>query len=226
MFNRYGYFYNMRFLPLLVIFLSVKTNAQTTDTMASAGVIWVETVTGDFSFKDRWSYNENVFKDEKGQLFCDGFCSERLDALRDKNGRINPDSVSVYYRLLDTTHFYHSLQCESSCSEFAGADFIDVIQIDKDSFFCQTHTTAGTHCSLNMSFIRSFFKSGVRLNSIISGGSDSYEYVNGNLRIEEPMLKKGILKAEFYLVFWNMADGDASEYIYWKGWIYSPIKNP
>lgn len=187
-------------------------------------VSWVEVLAGDFSFKDKWSYNENVFTNEFGELVCDGFCTERLNGMRDQNGRIIADSLTVYYRLLDTSHYYHTIQCESSCSEFAGTNFIDVKQVGIDSFFCQTHTTVGTHCSLHISFSRKSIKAGVRLNSIIHGGDHSYECINGVVRVEEQAMKKDILKAEFYLTCWNGVDGDNGEYIYWKGWIYAPVK--
>ncbi|MFI5204504.1 MAG: hypothetical protein ACHQF2_08415 [Flavobacteriales bacterium] len=213
-----------KFLIFILTFSGL-VKAQSSDSLIPYPIVgWAEQVIGDFSFKDQWSYSEGVYKNQWGQLSCDGLCPPEIDRMKDEKGKIYNDSLEAFYKIIDTSHFYYTLQCESSCSEFAGTNFIEVNQIDSDSFFCQSRTTVSTHCSLYITFTKKSIKSGVRLNSIMPYGDDSYECISGVMHVEEKAWKKGILKAEFYFTFWNAADGEASEYIYWKGLIYSPIE--
>ena len=43
-----------------------------------------------FAFRKQWNYNENVFKDKNGRFFCDGFCPDTIEQMKDGKGRIKP----------------------------------------------------------------------------------------------------------------------------------------
>lgn len=114
---------------------------------------WVEALEGDYAFAKAWDYPEGVYRNEHGQLSCDGFCPERTDAMKDSTGRIYNDSLSVFYALVDTTHRFHTLQGSAECYEYAGADYMTA-QRQHDTVFCYSLCSAATHCSLNYFYAR------------------------------------------------------------------------
>ena len=42
---------------------------------------WVDQLSGDFSFTKIWSYPEGIYKNEYGQISCDGFCPPEIDTM-------------------------------------------------------------------------------------------------------------------------------------------------
>ena len=62
-------------------------------------ITWADNLLGDFSFKENWEYLEGVYKNEFGQLSCDGFCPPETDQMKDKNGKIFEDSLAAFYQL-------------------------------------------------------------------------------------------------------------------------------
>ncbi|MBB4037596.1 hypothetical protein GGR21_003516 [Dysgonomonas hofstadii] len=86
---------------------------------------WTDNLEGDFSFTQEWSYPENVFLNEYGELVCNGLCDTILDKMRDENGRIIKDSITHYYQLLDTTHHYYTLHSEAHAHEWAGTNYAE-----------------------------------------------------------------------------------------------------
>ena len=197
--------------------------AQTNDTILPfPQLVFTDFLSGDFSFKDEWSYHEGVYVNQWGQLSCDGICPEESWGMKDSLDRILPDSLNAFYEIVDTTHRYHTLSCESSCSEFAGSDFMHVVQINPDSFLCLSLGSVATHCALHITFNRKTVLPKVYLMSIVPDGDAVYECVYGFLRIEKKDWERGIMKADFYFSFENVQDQD--DRIYWKGLIYSEIK--
>lgn len=179
---------------------------------------------GDFSFTKNWSYPLGVEMKADGKAGCadGGFCPERCYLMLDSNGIVLKDSAQIFYQLLDTTHQFHSIQCEAWCYEWAGTDFIDVFRINKDSIFCYTSTGIATHCSLQLKILKNSCKATIELNSIIPGGSATYYCTDGHITIDKKRLKKGVLKAKFNFNFEHKEN--PKKPIYWKGKIYSKIK--
>lgn len=185
-------------------------------------IYWVDNFKEDFSFRKNWSYNENVFKNEIGQLVCDGYCPENLNGMRDSKGHIYPDSISKYYELFDTTHFYHSLLCESTCSEFAGSDYIFVKKGSADTLFCRTAGTVSTHCSLSLTITKTHVFPMAELNSIMMDkGLQYYEPKRGVMEIDKIAWENGVLKALFEFEFHDPENPKTP--IEWRGKIYSLI---
>lgn len=181
---------------------------------------WVDDVKGDFSFKDKWNYSENIFKNDAGQLVCDGMCPEECDRMRDSTGKIIPDSANAYYKLVDTSHVFHSIDCEAWCYEFSGTNDID-IERKNDTVICRTRCNASTHCSLNLEIVKNQCNARIVLISILPNGSASYSCSSGTIQIDETLWKKGIMKAMFDLSFENPQEKEKE--LFWKGKIYAPI---
>jgi len=181
---------------------------------------WADNLEGDFSFSEEWSYAENVFINEFGQLVCDGFCGEEFQNMRDENGRIFDDSLNRYYQLLDTAHYYHTISCDAQSYEFTGTDYIETINLGNDTIRCYTMCNAGTHSSLIFDIINNKCTPIIELNSITSIEKQLFPLDGGYIKIDKAYWEKGILKAEFNFTFIN------SEFpMWWKGRIYTPIKN-
>lgn len=183
---------------------------------------WVEEPEGDYSFATAWDYPEGIYKNEHGQLSCDGFCPERTDVMKDSTGRIYKDSLPAFYALVDTTHRFHSLQGEAQCDEYAGTDYI-VAQRKQDTVVCYSLRNAATHCSLHLRLLGDHCMATVVLRSIISGNDMTYKLQSGFMHVERKSWEAGILKAEFNLDFGK--DSLSQKPVSWKGKIYTPILN-
>jgi hypothetical protein len=124
--------YKMNILSALIELIAIigllTCNLHTGDsTHAGKGQInieWSRNIEGDFSFAEKWSYPEGVYRNTYGQLGCDGFCPPEIDLMMDSTGLIYSDSLKAFYKLIDTTHLSHTIQCEAWCYEWAGTDFI------------------------------------------------------------------------------------------------------
>ncbi|MBX3107356.1 MAG: hypothetical protein KIS69_09770 [Bacteroidetes bacterium] len=185
---------------------------------------WVDKLSGDFSFTNNWSYPLGVEMKSDGKAGCadGGFCPQRCYSMLDSNGIVLKDSSQIFYQLLDTTHQFHSIQCEAWCYEWAGTDFIEVFRKSNDSIFCFTTTGIATHCSLQIEIIKNICKAAIDLNSITPDGSNIYYCTDGYITIDKTFWKKGIMKAKFNFNFENK--DEPKKPIYWKGKIYTKIK--
>jgi len=207
----------------LILFSSYLCGQNTKGTVKSAStpiiIKWVENLAGDFSFTKKWSYLEGVYKNEYGQLSCDGLCPPEIDAMIDSTGRIYADSLQAFYAIIDTTHQSYSIQCEARIYEYNGTNFIEVNRLNNDRFHCFTLTTISTHCSLSINIVRDSCFATIDLNSIDKSGSEIFYCTLGNISIDKNLWKAGIMKAVFSFNFENK--GNPKEPIYWKGKIYA-----
>lgn len=186
---------------------------------------WVENLPGDFSFTNNWTYPPGVEMKTDGKAGCadGGFCPERCYAMLDSNGIVLRDSSQVFYQLLDTTHQFHTIQCEAFCYEWAGTDFMEVLRTNKDSVFCFTTTDIATHCSLQLMLVKDICTATIDLNSIMPDASATYYCTEGYITIDKKLWEKGIMKAEFSFIFENKEDSNKP--FYWKGKAYAKIKS-
>ena len=183
---------------------------------------WASSIKGDFSFVNKWSYLEGVELNEYGQLSCDGFCPPEADAMIDSTGKIFKDSLTAFYKIVDTSHQFYSIQCKAWCYEWAGTDFIEAIQKSVDTVYCYTLLNAATHCSLQLNIVGDNCFALVDLNSIVKGGSAKYSCVNGYITVDKNLWEKGIVKAFFSFNFEHKENPNKP--IYWKGKIFAKIK--
>ena len=181
-------------------------------------VKWVDTLTGDFSFKNNWSYPEGVFRNEFGQLSCDGFCPPETDNMKDENGKIYADSLESFYKLIDTTHRFHSIQSETLTHEWAGTNYIIVEKINEDTVVCYTLNNAATHSSLNLIISKNTVSPSIVINYTNAYFTVINNCIGGEMLIDKKLWNQGILKATFDFRFLH-------EDFYWKGNIYAKIEN-
>jgi hypothetical protein len=153
------------------IILSFLSYAQEKDTVVQSAkpirIKWTNKLEGDFSFRDRWSYGMAIEVNEFGQPVCDGLCDEASYRMRDSTGRIYEDSLVAYYKLVDTTHRFHSIECETNCYEFGEATDIFVYYRYKNSYSLSTGMGISTHCLLDISISRNKCLPYIFLNSVL-----------------------------------------------------------
>ena len=184
-------------------------------------VSWVDNLSGDFSFRNKWSYPEGVYKNQYGQLSCDGICPAEIDAMTDSKGRIYKDSIKSFYKVVDTIHQKHSIKSEAWCYEWGGTDFMEVRQKSMDSIQCYTIYNAATHCSLYLDFVKDTCYPSIVLKSIVYGGEAIYYCTDGYIKIDKKLWTQGIMKAEFNFNFEHKEN--PQQPMYWKGKIYAKI---
>lgn len=186
-------------------------------------ISWVDNVSGDFSFTRNWDYPEGVYKNEFGQLSCDGLCPQEINRMKEENGKIYEDSLTAFYKLVDTTHRFHSIQSEAWTYEWAGTNFVTVTKKNKDRTICYTHNNAATHSSLILIILKNKCIPTIELNSVTPTATKTYHCKGGQIEIDKSLWKKGILKANFDFVFDHTENPDKP--MYWKGKIYANIDN-
>ncbi|MBX2907876.1 MAG: hypothetical protein KF744_17660 [Taibaiella sp.] len=213
-------------LLLFTIFLPQLLRAQVPLTHPRAvRVLWTDTVSGDFSFRNKWSYQPGVSKMADGQVRCDGFCPPHTEKMLNADGRIIPDSIAAYYRLVDTTHLYHTLASEAHCHEWAGADYITAHK-RHDTIAADTYCNPATHCSLRLRIKGDKCYATIIENSIRATRDKPrkrYYCTRGEMTIDSALLKRGILKAGFDFHF-RAPKGFGD--MYWRGRIYKTIEQP
>jgi len=210
-------------LPVFVVFLNSVSAQPQTDQVKDVPVSWTENLAGDFSFKDQWAYSEGIYRNEAGQLTCDGLCPPGADLMKDSYGNIFKDSLAAFYKLVDTTHFFYSLQSETNCNEWAGSNYINVSGSIADTVNCHTLQNTATHCSLELMITKGKCYALVRLNSVAGNDGELYYCTGGNIRIDREAWEQGFMKAVFDLSFSSMPK--EGEPLRWKGTIYAYI-NP
>ena len=171
--------------------------------------------------KHKWSYPEGIFRNNYGQLTCDGFCPDEIESMKDKNGRIIKDSLTSFHKLIDTAHIPHSISSTAWCYEWDGIDFIDAIK-NVDTIFLATALNEATHCSLQLSIAGVYCYPLINLISIVKGGSGIYYCTDGSITIDKTLFQKGIVKEIFSFNFKH--EENPKEPMFWKGKIYAPIK--
>lgn len=184
---------------------------------------WVDSLPGDFTFRKQWSYQPGVSRQPNGQVMCDGLCPPGTEAMLDASGNILPDSLRAYYRLVDTTHLYHTLASEAHCYEWAGADFIAACR-RHDTIAADTYCNPATHSSLRIRIVGDRCYAKILENSIAASREKKrrvYYCTNGEMSIDKKLLAKGILKATFEFSFQAPR---AMRPMYWRGRIYKKIE--
>lgn len=182
---------------------------------------WSTDLQGDFSFTNNWSYQEGVYKNQFGQLSCDGFCPERTWNMKDEKGKILKDSLDIFYQLVDTTHVKHSIKSEVNMYEYSGINFIEVKRIE-DRIKCITLSNASTHSRMMIELINNTCIAKVDFNSIRDLGRHTFRCKKGSILIDKNEWEKGFLKAKFDFTFEN----NLEKYVllFWKGMIYAKIE--
>ncbi len=218
-----------KFISFALLISGIISCGQSTDKvekihLGEIKITWVDDLTGDYKFKDNWVYQEGVYRNEFGQLSCDGLCPPEIDKMIDDDGKIFKDSLESFYFFIDTTHLYYSIQSETNIDEWAGTGFITILKLNEDTIYCYTDLNAATHCSLNLTIVKNNCMPTVKLNSITSRANTIlFHCANGLIQIDQNLWKQNILKAAFDFTFENK---DSSKtFLFWKGKIYAKINS-
>ena len=182
---------------------------------------WTTELSGDFSFKEEWSYLEGIERNEVGQLVCDGLCNNRSYELLDERGHILKDSVNLYYQLIDTSHLFHSIESEAWAYEFMGTNFMEFYKEGSGKVKGMTMNNAATHSTLVLLIEKDYCKATIELNSVTDKDKEVFTCRNGWIKIDETLWNKQIAKTEFAFEFHNHLE--PKKRMYWEGKTYAPI---
>ncbi len=183
---------------------------------------WVKNLEGDFSFKEKWNYPEFIYKNSFGQLSCDGSCPNEIDRMKDANGKIYKDSLKAFYKIIDTTHIFHSLKSKNRMYEYSGTHFIEFKKLKNGTIKGKSFDNVSTHSRLIIELQNDSCTAWVDFNSIRDLGEHIFPLKTGTIKIDKTLFKKGIVKAIFDFQFKNTLE--PNEKLFWKGQIYSKVK--
>ena len=198
-----------------------KTKKQKPVSDLSISIQWQDSLPGEFGFTKKWSYTDGIYINDEGQVRCNGLCPPEIERMTDKDGNIHPDSLRAYYKLIDTTHYIHTIECEASCYEYNGTDYVSCFKNEAGFINCFTMNNVSTHSSLRLTIYEDRCIPTIHLTSIVKGGAKIFKCSEGYITIDRKMLTKGYLKAEFDFKFINPLSDTKT--IYWKGKILAPV---
>lgn len=194
-----------------------------TENSTPFSIVWKDILQGDFAFAKDWSYPEGIYKNQFGQLSCDGLCPPETDRMKDEDGKIYKDSLTAFYQLVDTTHIYQTLQSESEFPEFLESPEITVKRRDQNTVIATTAQNSATHTVLTIKIIKDkYFSSTVELNSIKANENSTYSLLYGDLEIDQQEWKKGLMKAKFNFLFKDPKNPKTP--IKWNGKIFAKVE--
>ncbi|WP_405409781.1 hypothetical protein [Maribacter sp. Asnod1-A12] len=206
---------------LIITTFSCKTKEQKTVSNPNIKIEWTTDLKGDFSFKENWSYKEGVYKNSHGQVSCDGNCPAAINRMKDNTGKIYKDSLQAFYKLIDTTHVYHSLKSENRMYEYSGTDFIEFKKLKNGTIKGESQNNVSTHSNLILELKNNSLTASVYFNSIRDLGIHTFPLKSGTIKIDKTLFEKGIVKAVFDFEFVNTLETDKK--LFWKGNIFSII---
>ena len=184
---------------------------------------WSDSVEGDFSFTKKWDYPEGVYLNQFGQLSCDGLCPSEIEKMKDSNGKIIGDSLTSFYRYIDTTHQFYSLQSSTNGYEFGETNFMYFTKLLNDTIYGVSDFNTATHSTLHIKFTSHYCMAWIEYNSVRPVPVERFLLLQGHFIYDETLFDKGIIKANFDFKFKNTLETENE--LFWKGKIYSEIEN-
>ncbi len=178
-------------------------------------IAWTENLKGDFSFKNKWSYPEGIYKNKFGQLSCDWICPPETDQMKDESGKIYKDSLQSFYKIVDTTHIAHSIKSENRMYEYYDNNFIQFEKQENGKIRGETSTNVSTHSKLIIEIQNEYCIAWVYFYSIRDLGENIFPLKKGSIKIDKILFDKGIIKAKFDFKFKNTIE--PNEELFWKG---------
>lgn len=204
-----------------IIFLSF-TGEQEGSRSKQIIINWTDEFSQDFSFRHKWSYPLGVYRNQYNQLSCDGFCPTEIDVMKAPGGRVIEDSLTSFYKIIDTTHINHSIKSDVKVYEYSGMNHIDFEKQQDGSIIGKTRYNASTHTLLYIKILNDSVTTWIDYNSIRSQGVEKFSLKKGEISLDKKLLENGIVKAEFKFEFTNTLDGKFD--VFWNGLIYAPYK--
>lgn len=169
----------------------------------SIPITWKKEISEDFSFTEDWSYPEGVYRNQYGQLSCDGFCSNGIDAMTDSTGRIYKDSLDAFYSLVDTTHQYHNFVADGFMYEWAGSNQILFERTENEIIHGYSAFNAATHNSIHFEIQGDSVSSWLEYVGIVDGNIHRFLLKEGQFELDKKLFRKGWIKAKFNMEYVN-----------------------
>ncbi len=190
--------------------------------------IWVDSLEDDFSFSEKWAYEDGIELNQWGQLSCDGLCPQEVDVLKDAQGRIYDDSLVKFYTLVDTTHRYFTHEGTARVYEFGECHYANA-HIKDEKMYISTEANISTHSTLHLEFDNNNEpiprqKAYIVVNSIRSSvGPIDFAATRGKIEISRAAYAHGFIQMRFDLEFTHLST-DSQGAQTWKGKILTEIE--
>ncbi|MBQ4822364.1 hypothetical protein [Aquimarina sp. MMG016] len=212
---------------LLLIGISCKTYEKKANSENRIKIEWVENLNGDFSFREKWNYNEGIYRNKNGELRLDTGLfppefQKVINRMKDETGEIFKDSLSKYYKIIDTTHIFHSIKSETNVYEGTIYDHMEFKKMKNSGIKGETINNISGYSHLHIKLENEHCYAWNQYNSTRNLGNHIFNLKNGKILIDKSLFLKGIIKAEFDFNFKNTLA--LKEKLFWKGKIYSTIK--
>ena len=190
--------------------------------------IWVDSIVDDFSFTEKWDYQDGVYMNQWGQLSCDGLCPMEIDVLKDDQGRIYDDSLKKFYSIIDTTHRYFTHAGTVRAYEFGECNYAVATRL-AGKIHVNTESNISTHTDLHIvfdpetPFSERNFKIYLMFNSIRNIKRAYFIALTGRIEISRKKFEEGIIQMRFDLGFQSEED-DPKGMQTWQGKILTKIE--
>lgn len=184
-------------------------------------ISWFTNLKGNFLFTSKWSYAANVGLNDAHQIACLQNCSERVQKMMNEEGLILSDSTDAYYKIVDSTRKYHTLESRSTLSDWKPANFIRVRKYG--NFIIEGSVLADSLSKCSVFFrIKDNFLTAWAYHKLDDGKSKIFRLSGGKISLDYAAFSKGIFKATFSFSFEN--EVNSLKPLYWSGKIYAKIE--
>ena len=212
---------------LFLIGISCKTNKKKTNSENKIKIEWVENLNGDFSFNEKWSYRDGIYRNKNGELRLDtGIISlefeKTINRMKDETGEIYKDSLTKYYKIIDTTHIFHSIKSEAKVYENTVYDHMEFKKMKNGGIKGETINNVSGYSHLHIKLENEYCYAWNDFKSFRDLGNHIFNLKSGKILIDKSLFQQGIIKAEFEFNFKNTLE--LKKKLSWKGKIYSKIK--
>ena len=206
------------FLILFGLIVGAVEQHKKYDTGVAIEISWFTELKGDFAFANEWEYAPHVEENEFDQIICTE-CPPRAQKMYNRNGRIIGDSLSGYYKLVDSTRHYRNLQARCTAYDWKEAKTIFVRKYG--DFIIEAHTENDSTSNSRI-FIR--IKDNLLTAWIFykkNRNTKIYPLSGGKFFADSREFAQGRLKATFSLTFQN--EGSKIKALYFSGKMLAKI---
>lgn len=184
-------------------------------------ISWFNGLKGNFSFAQKWSFAENVGLNDAQQIACINNCSKQIEAMTERNGLIKSDSLDAYYKIIDSTRHYHTIESRCTIDGWKPTNFIKIKKYGDFAIEGHTITDSVSKCSLCFRISNDQLTAWV-YKKMDGGGTKIIRANGGKIFLDELAFSKGFFKATFSFTF----DKEVNSFkaLFWSGKIYSRIE--
>ena len=212
---------------LFIIGISCKTKQKIANSENKIKIEWVQSLNGDFSFNEKWNYGDGIYRNQNGELRLDSGMipqeiEETINKMKNKKDEIYKDSLTKYYKIIDTTHIFHSIKSIANVYENTVYDHFEFKKMKNGEIKGETINFISGYSHLHIKLENNYCYAWNDYKSILGLGNHIFNLKSGRILIDKTLFQKGIIKAEFEFKFKNTLE--KTKKLSWKGKIYSKIK--